>query len=118
MSLNTSAKTLPKKGAPDVPAELPGVVLPQRVRCGKPTCRCASGEAADLHGPYPYRFWRERGRLRKAYVPAALLDATRAACRRRQEREGEARTDRRAFAALLAMFRETVREVERALNLP
>jgi hypothetical protein len=38
----------------------------ERVRCGKPGCKCARGE---LHGPYTYKYWREAGKLRKAYVP-------------------------------------------------
>lgn len=51
------AKTLPKI--------LKGSVHAQWVTCGKPGCKCARGE---LHGPYFYLFWRENGRLRKAYV--------------------------------------------------
>jgi hypothetical protein len=35
------------------------------VKCGKKGCRCAAGEA---HGPYTYKYWKEDGRLRKAYV--------------------------------------------------
>lgn len=35
------------------------------IRCGKPTCRCATGER---HGPYTYCYWREGGRVRKSYV--------------------------------------------------
>lgn len=35
------------------------------VKCGKKACRCAAGEA---HGPYTYKYWKEGGRLRKAYV--------------------------------------------------
>jgi len=44
---------------------LPGVIRAESVRCGKPTCRCATGER---HGPYLYRRWREDGRQRRAYV--------------------------------------------------
>ena len=68
-----------------LPKTLPGVVCAQRVRCGKPTCRCARGPG---HLAY-YRFWREGGRLRKAHVRRADLDAVRAACdaRRRERRE-------------------------------
>ena len=35
------------------------------VKCGKKACRCAAGEG---HGPYTYKYWKEGGRLRKAYV--------------------------------------------------
>src|SRR5437763_15307306 len=55
---------------------LPGSVCLQRVRCGKPNCRCARG---GRHAAY-YRFWREGGRLRKAYVRRADVESTRAAC--------------------------------------
>jgi len=44
---------------------LPGVLRAEGVRCGKPTCRCATGER---HGPYLYRRWREDGRQLRAYV--------------------------------------------------
>lgn len=61
-----SVQTLPKAGA----------LCPQMVRCGKPECRCARGE---LHGPYYYIFWRERGRLRKRYVRMTDVGEVRAA---------------------------------------
>ena len=35
------------------------------IRCGKDTCRCAAGA---FHGPYTYKYWREDGRVKKAYV--------------------------------------------------
>lgn len=54
----------------------PGTIHEQRVRCGKANCRCARGEP---HRAF-YRFWREDGRLRKAYVRRADLEAERAAC--------------------------------------
>lgn len=109
---NQPADPLPKTDAPE---GLPGVVRPQFVRCGKPACRCASGDPADRHGPYYYRFWRERGRLRKRYVRPADLDATRAACARRQARERARREARRDLRARLADFRTRAREVERLL---
>ena len=68
-----------------LPKTLPGAVCAQRVRCGKPGCRCARGQG---HLAY-YRFWREGGRLKKRYVRRADLAAVRAACaaRRRESRE-------------------------------
>ena len=41
----------------------------ERVKCGKPACRCRQGE---LHGPYTYKYWKEDGKLRKAYVGRGL----------------------------------------------
>ena len=35
---------------------IPGTVVTSWVRCGKPTCRCATGQP---HGPYHYHRWRE-----------------------------------------------------------
>ncbi len=67
--------------------ELPGVVLPQYVRCGKTTCRCHSRRREDLHGPYFYRFFRENGRLRKTYVPKDRVEQVRAACKRYREEQ-------------------------------
>jgi hypothetical protein len=98
-----SALTLPKMDT--------GAVCVQWVRCGKPRCRCVDGA---LHGPYHYRFWREAGRLRKRYVPAAEAAVTRNACQARRAREAGAR---RALAAahqtwrtLTAMLREVSRD--------
>ena len=65
----------PKTETPGEP--LPGAVVTQYHRCGKPSCRCTAGE---LHGPYHYRVWREDGQRRKAYVRASEVEETRAAC--------------------------------------
>ena len=99
-----------------LPKTLPGVVLPQMVRCGKPNCKCASRDPGDLHGPYYYRFWREGGRLRKQYVPLDEVDAVRAACPRR--RVAEARRKRRAQAHRdrLRAQRDDLRDVEDLLD--
>jgi hypothetical protein len=60
---------------------LVGSLVEQTRRCGKPGCRCASGEP---HGPYAYFAPRTArgGRLR--YVPAPLTGIV-----RRYLREGE-----------------------------
>jgi hypothetical protein len=55
---------------------LPGALLGNQVRCGKPTCRCVHGA---LHGPYLYRRWREHGRQRRQYVRPANLEQVREA---------------------------------------
>ncbi len=41
-------------------------------RCGKPTCRCATGEK---HGPAWYLSQREAGRTKMRFVPADQLEA-------------------------------------------
>lgn len=37
----------------------------EKIRCGKPNCKCADG---DLHGPYWYGYQRHEGKVRSWYV--------------------------------------------------
>src|SRR5262245_6771897 len=88
-----------------LPKTLPGVVCVQWVRCGKPNCHCVRGERHKAH----YRFWRERGRLRKAYVSSIDVERVRKACQARLE-------ERQAFLRFMEEWRELVsriREQER-----
>jgi hypothetical protein len=100
-----------KKHAKPLPKSLPGTVCRQFVCCGRPRCACASG---DLHGPYFYRFWREDGQLRKAYVKRADVAQVRAAC-------AEDRKSRQLFRAMRDLgsrqwqhLQSLIREYERA----
>jgi hypothetical protein len=93
-----------------LPKILAGVVLEQWKRCGRGNCRCASGA---LHGPYFYRFWRQDGHLRKAYVPREEVEAVRSRCRARQEEEREERRTEREAMEYLRGVRRFLREVER-----
>lgn len=45
-----------------------GTVVKEKVKCGDETCKCASGNAADMHGPYLYRYYREGGSLTSEYL--------------------------------------------------
>ena len=81
-------------------ATLPGSLHAEYVRCGKARCSCMTG--GQPHGPYWRRYWREGGRTRKAYVPLAILDETRAAC----ERERALRLSRRAFRRVVRAYAE------------
>ncbi len=47
-------------------------LVSHHVRCGKPTCRCTTGEG---HGPYWFLYWREGTTQRRRYVPAADVEA-------------------------------------------
>ncbi len=59
-------------GLSDVEALLRGTLVSQGRRCGKESCRCATG---DLHGPYTYlSVPRSAGRPRMVYVSADLVD--------------------------------------------
>ena len=75
---NKNAETLPKT--------LPGAVCAQWRKCGKAGCHCARGE---LHGPYFARFWRQGGRLRKAYVRKAEVEDVRRRCFARRQARAE-----------------------------
>ena len=88
-----------------LPKTLPGVVCAQRVRCGKPGCRCARGQR---HLAY-YRFWREGGRLRKRYVRRADLAAVRAACEARRRERRELAEAWQHWRQLVAVVREVSR---------
>lgn len=96
-----------RKHAKALPKNSVGAVALQSVRCGKPTCRCASG---TLHGPYAYLFWREGGRLRKRYLPADEVAGVRAACAARRAHEAARRaaleTSRAHWCALVARLKE------------
>jgi hypothetical protein len=41
----------------------------EMVRCGKKSCKCARGE---LHGPYWYAYWTEKGKTRSQYIGKRL----------------------------------------------
>jgi len=68
---------LKTKSGEMLPKMLPAALCSQYVRCGKSECKCASGE---LHGPFYYCFWREDGKLKKAYVRKNDVDRVRDLC--------------------------------------
>ena len=65
--LDALRKRSERKGA-DVlevePARGGGSYVLQMVRCGKPTCRCASG-SGELHGPYWYLYRKKDGQTKE-----------------------------------------------------
>ena len=94
----------PAEGKPPetLPKTLPGVVCVQRVRCGKPRCRCARGQP---HVAF-YRFWREGGRLRKSYVKRSALADVRAACEARRQAGRELSAGWELWRQLVSVVRE------------
>lgn len=80
-----------------------GSVVVHRRRCGKPTCRCAGGQALHESRVLSYS---ERGRTRFVMLPAGQVAAVRAAVERyraaqaKLEAQGEA--GRAALLAALA----------------
>ncbi|ELZ32388.1 DUF6788 family protein [Halorubrum tebenquichense] len=45
-----------------------GTVVKEKVTCGDDSCKCASRNPADMHGPYLYRYYRENGTMKSEYV--------------------------------------------------
>jgi hypothetical protein len=86
-----------------------GTVHRQRVRCGKPRCRCRRGEPHEAF----YLFFRVKGKLRKRHIPRSDVDAVRAACAARQERERRERRDLQVWRAQYSALVAQLREVER-----
>jgi hypothetical protein len=74
-------------------------LVSHRVRCGKPDCRCATG---DPHGPYHFLLWREGGVQRRRYVRQSEVEAVLAVIERRKRHDRETR---RLVAEALADWR-------------
>jgi hypothetical protein len=89
-----------------LPKTLPGAVCVQWRRCGRPACRCASGRP---HGPYYYRFWREGGKLKKAYVRRADLQEVRSRCEARRLARAALAAGWEQWRGLAAQIREVQR---------
>jgi hypothetical protein len=68
----------------DLEHVLAGSLVEQMRRCGKLSCRCASG---DPHGPYAY-FTPRRSRRGMRYVPATLVGSVRACIRHAEHVDG------------------------------
>lgn len=66
----------------------------------------------NLHGPYYYRFWRESGRLRKAYVPRRQVEEVRAACARYRAEMESRRSILRSFHSDAQGYDNLLRQVE------
>lgn len=80
----------------------------QRVRCGKPNCKCARGE---LHEGYYYLyFWSSSG-PRKLYVRRAYVPAVRRAIAERVQERAEWRAELNKARGVLRQIVFTIREV-------
>lgn len=54
-----------------------GSVVAYLVKCCRTNCKCSVGE---LHGPYFYRYWREKGKRYKQYIKREDVEAINLAC--------------------------------------
>jgi hypothetical protein len=114
-AMNEYAKTSPKIQTYEAVIGLPGIVLPEYVRCGRPRCRCTAEKGGHLHGPYFYRHWWGGGRRKRTYVPRATLEKTQAACKRNEEFSDIIRANRRSNALAWTQAAKFLREL-RALE--
>ena len=80
------------------PRMIRGSVVVHRRRCGKPTCRCAGGEALHEATVLSYS---ERGRTRFVMLPAAQVAAVRAAVERYRAAQAKLETQGEAGRAAL-----------------
>ena len=84
-----------------------------RVRCGKPTCRCADGQG---HGPYSFLHWRDGTSQRRRYVRQADAAAVRRVIERRHRDDRAARLAAAFAGADLRRLRAWLRDLERDLD--
>ena len=97
--------------APDVEETgLPGCVITEYKRCGRPGCRCGTGQ---LHGPYYYWYGRSLGHTWKKYLKRAEAPRVVALCRLYRDR----RWTRAKTRALLRDFKRSMRQLDLALDL-
>lgn len=85
------------------PKMLDGYVRAERVKCGKPNCKCSRGE---LHGVYYYRYTWDEGRRRKSYVKRSEVEQVRAACAEYRKLQRQLRAGRAEWRATLSRARE------------
>jgi hypothetical protein len=100
---NASGKAVPKKSADSLPKILRlagrgGSLQTQRVRCGKPNCRCARGQ---LHEGYHYLFLSTPAGASKLYVRRRDVAAVRAVIVERRRRSRAWRSELNEARAFL-----------------
>lgn len=100
-------KTKYRKMLPKTFREIPnGGVYVQRVRCGKPNCRCVYGET---HTAF-YFFTRQFGKLIKTYIRKSEVKAFSSVAAQAAENREFIRENKRASVALLKQMRQLLRE--------
>jgi hypothetical protein len=89
---------MPEPGAQRWPRMVRGSVVTHRRRCGKPNCRCATGE--ELHESTVLSY-SEAGRTRFVMLPAGEVAAVRAAVERYRAAQAKLAADGDAGRAAL-----------------
>ena len=90
-----------KKKILSVDLVLPGTLYARLKPCGKPNCRCASGEPEDLHGPYWEWNRREGGRLVHKIVSEEEAKQIEKAIGNRRRVEAELKEGEQKSAAII-----------------
>ncbi len=93
-------ETMTRSDEPEAPAMVRGSVVVHRRRCGKANCRCADGQSLHETTVLSYS---EGGRTRLLMLPAAEVEAVKAAVERyRNEQARLHETGEAGRAALVA----------------
>lgn len=80
----------------------PGYVVSERVKCGKPNCKCQRGE---LHGPYYYRRGHSNGVHWKKYVRRGDVERVKAQCEAYRQMRRDLAASRRRYRDLMEAIR-------------
>lgn len=104
-----NAKTLPKT----IDEVANGGVYEQRVRCGKPNCKCVRGE---LHIGLFYFFTRVDGKLIKTYIPKIEVARIRELVEAASDERSSARKIKSSNRKLMTEFRDALREREATIE--
>ncbi len=89
--------------------EMTGVIIKEKVRCGKKNCRCAQGEEY-LHKWYNYLYWRDSqngGILRKRYIPKSELAGLKRKIKLEKEKDSTEKINLKYF---LEMGRQMIKD--------
>jgi hypothetical protein len=111
MFASKSEAFLKTENADVLPKHIRFAVCRQFVRCGRAWCKCV--RRGELHGPYHYVFYRERGRLIKRYVKVADVDKTKVVGAARREEERRQREEQKQA---MQLFREYSRYLRGFVN--
>jgi hypothetical protein len=86
---------------------LNGHIQKRRVRCGKPNCKCVSGE---LHTAF-YHVWHADGRRYQRYVRKSQVNTVRRRCEQYRQLQITLRAGRIKYKQLIARARELFRSL-------
>jgi len=89
--------------------EMTGVIIKEKVRCGKKNCHCVAGKAY-YHKWYHYLYWRDNqngGVLRKRYIPQGKIKSLKRKIKFEKKRDSAEKLNLRNC---LKMYRQMLRD--------